>query len=114
MRATIKAAMLVLIAVLPAAAQYPDRSRRDESRYSAYRAGHDDGYRDGLRQGNRDYRAGLNYHPRIRSSNRRDAFHYRGYGRPGDYNKGYQAGYREGYDAGYRGRDYSRNRRRWF
>ena len=114
MRAIVKAGLLVFLFTLPAAAQYRDRSYRDQDRYSAYRAGYDEGYRDGLREGNRDFRTGRRYDARNRNSDRGGRVYDYRYGRAGDYRKGYRDGYREGYNAGYRGGNRGRNRGRWF
>jgi hypothetical protein len=112
MRTMLKAGLLVLLFSLPAAAQWRDRDygdrNRDRDRYSAYQAGREEGYRDGMRAGMHDARTGRRYDSKHMDF-RGDRY---GYGRAGDYKKGYKDGYRQGYDAGYRDRNRDRDRDR--
>lgn len=100
----------VLLMALPAAALPQGRYYyRLENKQAAYRAGYDEGYRDGMRQANFDLREHrrFNYHtPQYISG----GFYNQRFG--GDFRKGYKKGYREGYESFSRG--YFRNPRgRW-
>ena len=93
-------AFLSLVALFALSGAAYGQYRYSNPRESAYRAGYDQGYRDGLSRGVQDYRSG-------RIDNRDRDYGNRGYsagrGYPGTVggNEEYRRGYRAGYQAGY-------------
>jgi flagellar biosynthesis/type III secretory pathway protein FliH len=76
----------------------PHDVRGAVSKDQAFRLGYDEGYKDGARQGQNDYRAGRGYGNRSERYGKADDGWRNSIGHRGDYRKGYQ----QGYDAGYR------------
>ncbi|HYK89037.1 MAG TPA: hypothetical protein VE398_09715 [Acidobacteriota bacterium] len=106
-KSIICAAFLTLI--IPSIAASYDRDYRDRDKHAAYRAGFDEGYRNGIRRGEYDSRLHLrnNYHSR--EYDRAGSYYDRGYfHNNGQYKKGYKDGYRQGYRDGYRRIDFRR------
>ncbi len=88
-----------------------DPHDRGDNKAVAYRAGYDDGYRSGVRQGEYDFRGHYRFGFRGRDCYRGDAYHIREFRHKGDFKKGYRDGFRQGYQDGYYGRGLHRRDR---
>ena len=88
---------------------YGDRGRYNDYRY-VERQAYDNGFRDGLRAGERDGRRGRRFDP-SRHDDWRDADHgfRREYGDHNLYRRAFRGGFESGYSQGYRQYGY----RRW-
>jgi hypothetical protein len=94
---------------------YPPRTIPPQSRQDPYYGGGgargrfgspaaQNGYRDGLEQGQRDARKGDRFDPvRAKQYRQGDHDYDRRYGSRDDYKRDYRAGFQQGYDEGYRG-----------
>src|SRR5262245_21990062 len=78
-------------------------ARGNVGKDQAYRLGYDEGYRDGARHGQDDYRSGRGYDLRGAEYRRADDGYNNSLGHKGDYKKGYREGYEAGYRATYSG-----------
>jgi flagellar biosynthesis/type III secretory pathway protein FliH len=86
----------------------PCDARGDVSKDQAFRLGYDEGYRDGAREGQNDYRSGRGYDLRNAAYRKADDGYRNSIGHRGDYKKGYRQGYEAGYRTAYQGRGDSR------
>lgn len=90
---------------------YNGRYGRYDSKDAAYRAGVNDGYREGTRQGRSDLRSRRRYNDKAPNLDRWIRNNYYGSSRyRNEYKNGFKKGYKEGYRYAYRG---SRDRG-WF
>jgi hypothetical protein len=93
---------------------YRDRGRYDRSGYyrEVERRAFDNGFREGIRRGERDGRSNRRYEP-TRHSEWRDADDgfRREYGDHNLYRRNFRSGFESGYSQGYR--QYARGNRRW-
>lgn len=102
---------------------YGQGRARDRGPYGGYgdgrydrrelqRVAYDNGFRDGVRAGERDGRKNKRYEPsRDRDWRNADAGYRRGYGDLNLYRRSFRDGFEAGYDRGYR--QYARGNRRW-
>jgi flagellar biosynthesis/type III secretory pathway protein FliH len=86
----------------------PYDAHGDVGKDQAFRLGYDEGYRDGARHGQDDYRAGRRYDIRNEAYRRTDDGYRNSIGHRGDYQKGFREGYEAGYRYAYQGRGDSR------
>jgi flagellar biosynthesis/type III secretory pathway protein FliH len=86
----------------------PHAAQGAVSKDQAFRLGYDEGYRDGAREGQNDYRAGRGHDRRNDAYRRGDDGWRNSIGHRGDYQKGYRQGYEAGYRSAYQGRGDSR------
>lgn len=93
----------LLFGVCLAASSIAQAQYRDDSYYNdIYRIARDNGYRDGLEVGSKDFRSRKSYKPE-RSDRYEDADrgYHSDYGSKNAYKQAYRDGFRRGYDAGY-------------
>jgi len=110
MRAPVKSILMVAASLLwPASPALPQGNHHWRGdRIAVYRAGSDDGYRLGMRDGFLDARAGFKYGYRGRDNPRPEGFHAFAPRDRGEYRKGFRDGYRLGYREGYQSRGWGR------